>query len=397
MVLAGVFLGWVGGCSTDSPERVEYVRDHGARGDGASDDTAAFGRAARAARGGVVDIADGTYAVRRMALDGQVIRGHGATLRPFGSSPRWLTLSGDGAGLEGVSLDLGGLVRVAALTLSGTRSRVVGVSIRGLPLSAVGVDVRGTSEDVVLERLTIRGGSAAIRVGPGARRLRVTRGDLRNWSERGIWVRGDEGASVHDLLIERSNIAATRLGGSVRQPIQVNGHVDSPHRRVQVRDCTVTGRFVDYALAEGTADLISLHHCHDLEVTGNTCEGGGEVGITVSRGSQRGLVARNICRRNGSAGIAIGSGAMADTRDIEVSDNTCTDNGLRRAGDPTPDWARAGIVVEGGQGISIRGNLLGNAALMPEQLYGVTLRRSSDVELIGNQFQKNVRAKVLRA
>ena len=396
-VVAAALLGVLGGCSPESPERVEHISDHGARGDGTSDDTAAFRRAARAARGGVVDIADGSYAIRRMAIDGHLIRGNGATLRPMGANPRWLSFTGDGAGLEGVNLELGGLVTVAALTFTGARIRVVGVSIRGLPVSAVGVDVRGTSEDVVMERLTVRGGSAAIRVGPGARRIRVTQADLRNWSERGIWVRGDERASVSELLIERSSVAATSLGGSVRQPIQVNGHADSPHRHVRVKDCTVTGRYVDYAAAEGTADLISLHHCHGLEVTGNTCEGGGEVGITVSRGSSGGTVARNTCRRNGSAGIAIGSGAVADTRKIEVLDNTCTDNGVLRPGDLTPDWARAGIVVEGGQDITVRDNRLGNTAPLRDQLYGLTLRRSSGVKLAGNDFRENVRGDVLRS
>ena len=72
-----------------------------------------------------------------------------------------------------------------------------------------------------------------------------------------------------------------------------------------------------------------------------------------------------------------------------VGDNVCLDNGRPGLGDTTPDRARTGINVYNGDHITLRGNRCGNSGGAGDQLYGISVVKSSDVEQDDNALEGN--------
>jgi hypothetical protein len=227
--------------------------------------------------------------------------------------------------------------------------------------------------------------------------------DIRNsifkqWAERAIWIRSDDDGAASNVDIIGNTIWPPDPSGTVRQPIQINGTDNKPIRNIRINLNHVRGTAVSHKdpVGRGSADLISLHRCQEFEVVGNVCVASGDVGITVARQSSNGVVARNQCLRNASAGISIGSAESEYTSDVLVKDNECLDNGRADASNSTPERARVGINIYHGSNIRVVNNRCGNTGKGKTQLYGITIVASSGVAMEGNSLTGNARSTVYR-
>lgn len=386
------------------------VRLSGAVADGRTDDTAAFADAIRRVRetGGVILVPGSAAGYRVGPLripTGVRLVGEGAdpvTLSPARSLRIWVSTAQDsrGTGLENIDLHGFGLVTGALLQISdGSHDlTVLRCMLRGGTSSPVaGVDVRDRVQRLTIDRSTLTDVQTAVRIAHPADTVQVHGCRFERWTERAIWIRGTAAGAPQNLTIRDNAIGPHAPGGRVRQPIQINGDDRAPIRSVVIAGNRVTGSGTDYAdpASPGTADLISLHRCDGFEVTDNVAQDGGEVGITVAQQCRNGTVTGNICRRNGSSGIALGSQQSAFVDTIAVNSNVCQDNGRPGHGDHTPDWARAGIVVERARGITMRDNVCGNSRAGGSQRYGIVIR-SSVVDVGPNKLTGNSRTELLR-
>ncbi len=137
--------------------------------------------------------------------------------------------------------------------------------------------------------------------------LDVIRCRLTGW-KYGIQVKSATGKAAQNIRIEQSIIhqpAATH----VVYPIQINNTSEGP---------LVTGVWVIENLVQGvrgaysstnnkTADQITLQGCNRFWVERNQSIDGGEIGITVSRLSQNGVIRGNIVHDADGGGIDVGS------------------------------------------------------------------------------------------
>lgn len=355
--------------------------------------------------GGTIQLPSGRLPTKAVTLRaGVTLEGHqdgSSALSKVGPSARWIRVppESSGTGLRQLSLDASGLVSVASVLVAAdafdiTRC-VLGNSGQA---DAIGVDISGSARAVRLVDCTLEGHSIGVRLRDNVSEISITGNRFVQWRERGIQALGKPDRAPSRLIIESNTIAPQRPGGSVRQPIQFNGADEQPFRGVKIAGNTVRGLGTDYKdpARPGTADLISLHRCTDFEVVDNTCTDGGDVGITVSQQSTDGLVSRNTCLRNDSAGISIGSSTSKHSSNITVSDNTCLDNGQARFGTGTPSWACTGINVNGGVKIRIDDNRLGNTEPGSTQQYGISLTRASEITMEGNQFVGSLRSATWR-
>ncbi|WP_207891411.1 right-handed parallel beta-helix repeat-containing protein [Nocardioides jejuensis] len=398
----------VGACA-QQPRQTISVADFGSRGDGVHDDTDAFRRALDAARlaGNTtvrVPASPAGYVVRHLTIpSGVTLAGDRSrpALLASGQTPLWIALSGSGVVLSDLTLRTRGVVSAAGVRIGQGSD---GVSLRNVSLEAPGdrpplalVDVGGSTRNVTLDGCTLVGGSNGFRLIGAADGITLTANHFAGWRDRAIWFAGTHDGAPRSVRVDNNTVRPHAPGGRVRQPIQFTGFDSRPTVDVAVTNNRVTGPGTDYLdpLRPGSADLISLHHCSDFRVTGNLAQGGGEVGITVAQQCSDGVIEDNTCVSNGSCGIAVGSATSRWVRNVQVLDNRVVGNGVRGRGDRTPDWARAGIVVEKATGVTLSGNRSGNPATGTPQLYGITIR-DADPRLERNVLTGNLLAEVQR-
>lgn len=348
------------------------------------DDTAAIQAAITAAGGrGVVTLpyrSSGYAIAGQLVLDGAV------------------TLAGEGM----TSLVAVGEQRDTPLiTVSAAAS---GVTIIGLTIDGAGIMggalVYVNGDDTTVERCTVTGrdaaGSMGVQIGHGTRRARIARNlfthchqgvyianhnegvrvednHIEGWHLRGIYAVGDATRASDDLRIERNRI--TDPAGTRAYPIHVAGHSARRHARLVVASNVVVGPGLPFA-AGGTADQIAVFHAEDFAVVDNISTDGGDMGITIEGDSRRGVVSGNVCTRNESSGIDLGSRRYS-AQAVTVTGNVCMNNGQNRSGE-TPADSRAGVRVKASSGIVISGNTLGDDQATPTQQYGVTFTDSTD-------------------
>lgn len=421
VILGGALLGVVAACtSSPSPDpddgpptprgpQIDLLT-LGVVGDGKTDDSVALQRAvddlARRGGGTLVVPSGATVVVRSLRLRGGVAivgRGGGAGLRKLGNSAKWISCAAgsDSVILAGLRLECPTLARTAMIEVS---SRVKGFVLDSCQVvntsgrRTTGLETREGVTDVRVVRCAFVGQSAAIKINKDPKGVLIESCTFEDWTQRAIQVLGSAGLAASDIRIAQSSIGPNVGRASVRQPIQFNGVSASPFRRVSIVDNSLTGRATAHAdpRSPGTADMISLHECHDFEILRNTCTNGGEVGITVARQCRDGVIADNTITSCDSAGIAVGSGTTQEVRGIEVRGNVLMNNGLDRMRAGRPGWARAGVVVYRATSVSVKDNTIKNHGAVHAQDYGVTVTDSDEVTVVNNTTSGLAKSPVLR-
>ncbi|WP_165872884.1 right-handed parallel beta-helix repeat-containing protein [Nocardioides jejuensis] len=389
------------------------MRKYGAVADGVTDCTSAFKATIDAAAQRVqstlgLDIVEvvipsssSCYRVGPLTIPSNVeLVGNGPRPRLVPTAPvtRWLITADNGRNIavRNLVLDTHGDVSDAVITMSpGTTGlSIVSTEITnsaGTP-SRAGVDTRPGTKNLAISACTLSG-YTAVRLGYDPVDTTIEQTTFKAWLDRAIWIRSDATYALNGLLVDGCTILPPAPGGTVRQPIQINGVDSRLIQNVTITNNRVTGPGTDYndTTTPGTADLISLHRCTAFTVRGNTVTGGGDVGITVAQQSCNGVVADNLSFANFSAGIAIGSGTSAYVRDISVSGNRCLDNGRTGMNDTTPDSARTGLYLRNAQTISVADNRSGSDNPTTSQLYGISTTQSTEIGLSGNDLRGNAR------
>lgn len=286
--------------------------------------------------------------------------------------------------IAGVALHMGAGAAHGALV----REDCQRISFRDVSITGhgegTGIDVRRGCAALTVERCQVSGVSTGIRVLGRANAVHIRDSRFEAWAQRAIALRskGDEGRCVR-IRLERNEIGPCRPGGRIRQPVQLAASGGGYFRDVRVIDNTVRGPGTDDKDqgSSGTADQISLHSSRQFTVSGNVVSSGGEVGITVARGSRDGRVVDNECVGNDSAGIVIGSMTGDRVRNIVVRGNTCKDNGQNHGGH-LPHTARSGIAVRNAEEVQV----VRNELLSGSQEYGVSIAASVRVITSQNDF-----------
>jgi len=380
-----------------------FVVDAATYGDGTTDSTAhvqAKIALAIANGGGTVLVpytAAGYAFAGTLTLDARVtmICDSRVTLKAVGTSRTSLILFAGGstdATLSGFTINGNGVITSAIVNLFGamTRPTVTGCTILDNYTSQYGIQMAGLGPgadmvDAHIDNNNFDGVGIAV-VGHNNHLNTKIRGNRITNCGFGIQMVGNNaaGCTSIDLLIEKNHISSMHPGLGAQYPIQFSGYLGFEHTRPRVIGNTIIGHGTAYAdpTTPGTADQISLSSCQDFEVSGNTSNDGGDMGITVALGNLRGKVSDNICLRNNMCGIDIGDPTSIGDRDITITGNVLMNNGQDRLSSGTPA-GHAGIAVAGHlvSHVAISGNVLGDDQATHTQAYGVSLQNADMVSL----------------
>jgi parallel beta-helix repeat protein len=370
------------------------VLDQGAKGDGTTDDTAAFQAAlnnAGQATVGRLDVPPGTYLVGPLTVPSDVLlvgAGAGAVLRRApGATGPLLQASGTHITIQSLRLDLGGIqvlqastrVRVVdceittpdvALVSAGTGVIISGNVITNSSTDAIAVS--GPQTSIVGNRIS-GSGSAAVRVtgdGTTTSATTVMGNDITipaGHGPAGIVVDGSVGVSVTDNRVSGSTSSAGGLGIGVTSDTAAASGITITGNEVasigadgvlvqQAQQVTLSGNVVSGCLGRG---IVVGGGSSAAAVDTNTVTGCGATGIDVS-GSTDLVVTSNVCTNNTGAGITLG-GPNGTLRTV-MADNVCTaqTTGITGTG------ALTAVVLSGNQvggnsgaGLSLTGATLG--------------------------------------
>ncbi len=372
---------------------------YGAVGDGVTDDTGALTKAVQAAQdngGGLVVLrSDVTgYALQSLVIPsgvGLVCLDGQARLLKLGEGGHWLQTAEEAVGVafKGLILETGGLVRTAAIQADTAANGVLieACEFRGdLSNQAIGFECSPRTRNVTIRGSILQDFRTCIRINQCDSTITVDSCTMRGWSDRAITVRGTAAAAPTGVWITKNTIEPNAPGGISRQAIAFSNDHGKRFEDVHVNGNTVTGAGVDDKdpSRAGSADLVSLHQCEGFEVKNNVVTGSGEVGITISQGSNHGVVSGNTCKGNDTGGITIGSASSSDVSDIVVEGNTCVNNGRDYGGEPGADWAKSGIIVYEADRVTVRGNTLTTSAGGGQQ-YAVSVTGGTKVVVKGNK------------
>lgn len=356
------------------------VRDHGAAGDGRTDDTAAIQAAIDAtSEDGEVRIPAGQYAVGPLSIrtDGIQLRGDGAesVLRFRGGGDTLIRSDANGVVLEALRLEDGG----EAVTL-------VGQNVRS-----------GARDDPDADPAA----NVPIFNGFAARQLSIA---CSNGASRGIVVSGTHGA-----LIEGCDISQAGMGsGKDHDGICIHAVRETAVEGCTVRGNVVRGGFFRSIQSRGKGVR------RDLRIEGNTVSGSVACGIWAYRAQGLSITDNRVTEMSGD-GIFFdpttarqGSGICANNRverclrfgilteeaknGSEISNNTILGCGT-------------GILVGGGcRGLNISANTVadsGEFGILLDRFGGTPITRQiADISIIQNVIERSgmtgIRAKSVR-
>lgn len=360
---------------------------------------------AAAPTNGVVDLAANTNydlptlltvpaGVRIQGRDGATIKLSG-TARAVG-----IRFTGK-ASMSGVTVDLQQIVTSYGIQIQGAGSLISDCVIthgNGVATSGVGIKIEAQC-DIIRNKFSNI--ATPIQVTGETPDVTIDLNEIRDWTGRGMYILGTSTAAASNLTITRNRIyplSIAALSTQPRQPITFQGDDNHPFTAVKVNYNIVRSPGVshDPTAAQltasggqyGTADNISLHQCDGFELIGNHSYDGGDVGIVAAVQCRNGVVAGNVCLRNDSAGICVGSSNSSWTRDVSITGNTCMNNGQNRAADG-PDWASNGINLQVCDGVIVEGNRCGDTQATKTQQYGMAIQNSPDVTIGTNKLGGN--------
>jgi hypothetical protein len=261
------------------------VRDHGARGDGRTDDRAAIQRAidaARAAGGGTVRFPEGVYLVtapEKRPWKPQVTLGDGLTLRGEGMDRSILKVADDQGAYDVL---------------------LAGVGVRGLTLTDLGIDANGATNPARTEGDSVASPyiHAALHL-HGARDVTLRRCRFANLS--GVWaVFASEG--MRDVRIEGCRFE--RIGGFTEN--------DWDHSTIYVRGegIVVADNVFASRLGPGTTGARTAAELHGSRIafTGNHISGY-RYGVNACTGGEGNATAPSVRQRyadNTMTGVGCG-------------------------------------------------------------------------------------------
>jgi hypothetical protein len=317
------------------------VRTFGARGDGATDDTAAFAAAIRdlGTGGGTIVVPAGVYLIN-----------------PLQSIVLWSGMHLDlapGAVLQAIPVAPGQsavvtIKNVADVTVSG--GTIIGERARHLGATGewgFGIDVRG-SANVTIERVTVQecwGDGLYVGAGAAGESRRVTIRDCVSVGHR------RQGLSITACISARVERCEFR-GISGTPPecgVDLEPNLPFVVRDVTVRDCVSTAN-------AGAGILLVGEDVSDCVLEGNQCSDNGNFGgIALLRGPSRCVMRANVVEWNRGAGIHL-FGASGNV----VSGATIRHNSQGRSAKWPNVWLQGGSTAN-----AVSGNLFADPAHAP--------------------------------
>jgi len=350
------------------PPSVRTVRDFGAVGDAAADDTAAFQKAVDAGVGDIV-LPRGRYRLTRPVVIDLNRVGPTAV---WGTGTATLVMAGPGPALRFIGTHEGTAAPRTVKPNVWERQRspaAVGFEIVGAHADACGIEAAGTMQ-LTLDRLTIRKTLHAVHLVKRNRNVIVTACHL--YENRGVGLFLDD-VDLHQINVTGSHISYNGGGGIVVRA----GNV----RNLQVTGCDIEGNMD----ADGppTANVL-------LDSTGGK-GGSGEVaivGCTLQHAnSAPGSANVRIIGRD-AGGVVRGNILIADNvlSDVQVNVQIAKARGVSIVGNTFWKGFAHNLLVEDTQGLVVGPNLFDRA---PSYQGGETsanailLRRCADATLTG--------------
>lgn len=385
-----------------------FPEAEGATGTGMGNDQPGLTSALTAAANkGVVDLKrDSTYALASLLTipAGSIIEGNGATIKLSGAGrTQGIQFTGP-ATVRNVIFDFQQIPTSNCIQVLATAngSKMQGCTFthgNGVETSNVtGISIMAVCD---IDACTFVNIANPVRVSGAVDGVEIIANTFSNWTGRCIYIVGTSTAAASNLKINGNVIyplSAAALETQPRQPIAFQGNDDNMFKAVQISHNIVFGPGASHdptadQLAAGgqygTADQISVHQADGFTVIGNQSYDGGDVGITVAVECRHGVITGNVCNRNDSVGICVGSRSSTDlTHNIAVTGNTCMNNGQNRAGD-APDFASTGISVAQGDSIIVTGNRCGDTQTAKTQVWGIGINTSPRVTVGTNDLLDN--------
>jgi parallel beta-helix repeat protein len=361
------------------------VTSFGARGDGATDDTAAIARARDAAgSGGTVVFPAGTYVISGVSLN---IAGQrwwldpAATLRmAAGASTTLVRISASDVVLTGGRLD----GNAASQSSSGTC-----VSISAPRATIDGVDIGGC-----------RGWGIYIRGAPNAH---LVRNVVHDTGDASIFIESDDVRGADNAVVELNTVRRTANSGAGGIVVHGNGQIATRATRIagnrvenvaqisiEVWGFAPNSVIVDNVTVGGWMG-ISVDQSDDSQVLRNRVIAARTYGIELA-GSQRCVVRNNTVDHTGivnGTGIAL-TGIVATSRGNLLDANTLigANRGIQLntgahdntiSGNVIQTWTMFGIELIASERIKVTGNTISSGGSQ-----AVALDNSLNVEIVGN-------------
>lgn len=348
---------------------VDARADHGATGDGTTDDTAAIAAAiAAAGAGGTTLLPKGTYIVT-----------------PSGASTPALTLSGARASLIAepgttIKLKTGSPSNSIALYVTGTDVTVRGVGFDlNAQAAAFGVEIRSNAHRATVAGCRVINGTAS-----GSIAIRVD-------SANDVLIDGNHTVGCVWGVITANTTSPTRLviTGNAFDGTGVTGgdgvEINTPSGAAS--DVTVDGNVVsNYASSASTNGLgIAFAHVTRGAIANNMVTNCGLDGIHVEDGSTDITITGNVVSGCGRSGIAVNSANAARlTRGIVIDANV-VDGCLTASGS-------AGIGIEGTEAqydCVVSDNIVRACGRASATCYGIYLNTASYNHRVTNNIVSN--------
>ncbi|HUU10606.1 MAG TPA: right-handed parallel beta-helix repeat-containing protein [Phycisphaerae bacterium] len=355
-----------GGAARDVPVRT--VRDFGAVGDGAADDTAALQKAVDS-KAGDIFLPRGTYRLTKtVVIDLDKV---GPT-SIVGTGAATIVMAGPGPALRLVGSHEGTASPATVKPNVWERQRsplVDGLEIVGAHEAACGIEATGTMQ-LIVSRTTIRKTLHAIHLVKRNRNVIVS--DCHLYENRGVGLYLDD-VDLHQINVTGSHISYNGGGGIVVRA----GNV----RNIQVTGCDIEGNMA----ADGppTANVL-------IDSTGGS-HGTGEVaivGCTIQHTHEAPGSANVRFIGTDSGGVVRGNVTIADNvlSDVQVNVHVAKARGVSIVGNTFWKGYKANLLVENSTAVVVGPNVFDrNPAYQEEKEADTPLvfRRCADATLTG--------------